>query len=57
MLCTAAVIFVLARVVGCFVCRTTAEFEGTKRKIAGVTYVHHEFTYADTKRSIAYVDG
>ncbi len=50
-------IFVLVRVGGCVFRWTTAKFEGTKLIIGGVTYIHKEFDYTDTDRTIAYVDG
>ncbi|MBE6560379.1 MAG: hypothetical protein E7662_04580 [Ruminococcaceae bacterium] len=56
-LCAAVVIYVLVRVGGCVFRWTTARFEGTKLIIGGVTYIHKEFDYTETDRTIAYVDG
>jgi hypothetical protein len=50
-------IFLLVRAVGCALTWTTAHFEGTKLVVGGVRYVHRDFNYADTGRTIAYVDG
>lgn len=56
-LCAAVVLLVLIRLGGCVLRRTTARFEGTKLIIGGVTYVHKEFDYTGTGRTVAYVDG
>ena len=56
-LLAAAVIFVLVRLGGCIIHWTTARFDGTKLIIGGVTYIHKEFDYTETDRTIAYVDG
>lgn len=56
-LLAAVVLFVLVRVGGCILRWTTAHFEGTKLVVGGVTYIHKEFDYTDTGRTIAYVDG
>ena len=50
-------IFLLVRIVGCALTWTTAKFEGTKLIVGGVTYIHKEFDYTETGRTIAYVDG